>query len=486
MEKRDLSSYISMAKRNKDTADPGVISDEMIREYVRKHNEEHRIFGMDHVPLNQIRELRLSYQNIIVIQNLDHLNDLRTLYLDNNIIEHIEGLESLVMLEWLDLSFNSITVVEGLDSLAQLTDLSLYSNKIKEVDGGLDNCKLLNVLSIGCNKIATFDPTIKYLGQFDNLQVINLAGNDVCKNPDYTSRVVAYLDKLKYLDYRIITEDERQKALAEHSDEIKEKDRLRAKGEEEQKREEDEEEARVLEKANIQRTQNIKNQLKEAAATERDGHLSWLPGEAEKFDDYLEAVSELTTVFQKDIFAKNNERQRKIAAFSRTTEAREKELEQHALELIEELNKNRKMVFRRLEEEGEDLPTEEMEEQLIELKQKIMALEETLMDEELQYFDSANSAFATCSAQLQAIKSEISIKAEDYSKDQKKLLAEYVSWTNQELLKNLNKYHGENANLDQFSKELSDLLKDKETALGYVSQIDETHGGLFSDIVTPT
>jgi len=119
----------------------------------------------------------------------------------------IKGLETLVNLQWLDLSFNSIQAIENLEKCTKITDLSLYSNHIKTVTG-LDNLKLLNVLSLGKNRLSSLDDTIKYLSKLkNNLQVLKLAENDFAKGgeKEYNLRIIAHLRNLKYLDYELIT-----------------------------------------------------------------------------------------------------------------------------------------------------------------------------------------------------------------------------------------------------------------------------------------
>ena len=38
--------------------------------------------------------------------------------------------------------------------------------------------------------------------RFTNLQLLNLAGNPLCQDPDYKSFVLSHLKHLLYLDYR--------------------------------------------------------------------------------------------------------------------------------------------------------------------------------------------------------------------------------------------------------------------------------------------
>ena len=63
--------------------------------------------------------------------------------------------------------------------------------------GYLDNCTKLNVLSIGNNKIASFDVITSYFASKNNtmkfkfLQVLNVAGNPFTKEPDYKNYIIS-------------------------------------------------------------------------------------------------------------------------------------------------------------------------------------------------------------------------------------------------------------------------------------------------------
>jgi hypothetical protein len=41
-----------------------------------------------------------------------------------------------------------------------------------------------------------------YLVRFTNLQLLNMAGNPLCQDPEYRSYVLSHLKHLQYLDYR--------------------------------------------------------------------------------------------------------------------------------------------------------------------------------------------------------------------------------------------------------------------------------------------
>ena len=152
--------------------------------------------------------------DIVEIDNLIGLDNLTKLQLDNNIITRIQGLETLTKLKWLDLSFNMIEKIEGLDTLRLLEDLSLFSNRIVVLEG-LDSLENLNVLSIGSNLIASLDDSVKYLHKLrNNLEVLKIKDNAFRESgeKDYKRRILAFIQRLKYLDYQLIEEKEHGKA----------------------------------------------------------------------------------------------------------------------------------------------------------------------------------------------------------------------------------------------------------------------------------
>ena len=151
------------------------------------------------------------------------MDELVKLQLDNNIITKIQGLETLTKLRWLDLSFNLIEKIEGLENLVLLEDLSLYSNHIEKLEG-LDTLENLNVLSVGANCMRDLDGAVRYLfGLRNNLEVLKINQNDFkegTSEKEYKGRIIAYLSKLKYLDYELIEHKEREKAEGDFKNEL--------------------------------------------------------------------------------------------------------------------------------------------------------------------------------------------------------------------------------------------------------------------------
>ncbi|CAM9972148.1 unnamed protein product, partial [Pylaiella littoralis] len=123
--------------------------------------------------LLKIEVLRLDWQNIATIQNLDTFTNLRELYLQHNRIDVIEELDTLKSLEFLALGSNRIRRVENLHHLAKLQVLDLSDNMIEDVD----------------------------MQELPNTLVIfNLASNPCCSDPGLRQRVIFSLPGLMVLD----------------------------------------------------------------------------------------------------------------------------------------------------------------------------------------------------------------------------------------------------------------------------------------------
>ena len=226
---------------------PSVIDDEIIIEALREDPDNEEFVQGKNVDLvhvaNECHSLRLSFKNIIQIDNLQGFDKLIRLCLDNNVIEEIVNLEHLVHLEWLDLSFNNIKTIQGLDQLQHLRDLSLYNNRITDISG-LDGCTSLECLSLGNNQITSIDSIIK-LRPF-HLKMLTLAGNPVCHENEYKMVILAYLDGIKYVDYTLVDAEEVNIAKEQYQDELL-----------------DLEEKESIEKEKLQREDNQKSYMDE-------------------------------------------------------------------------------------------------------------------------------------------------------------------------------------------------------------------------------
>uniref|UniRef100_A0A8B9EZ06 Dynein regulatory complex subunit 3 n=1 Tax=Amazona collaria TaxID=241587 RepID=A0A8B9EZ06_9PSIT len=196
--------------------EPNVIDDELVQKVLEEECTEDigKIVRREGFNFKDVKELQLSFRNILQIANLWQFENLTKLQLDNNIIEKIEGLESLVHLVWLDLSFNNIEVIEGLATLVKLQDLSLYSNRISKIEN-MDTLQELQIFSIGKNNLTTLEDVV-YFRRFKHLQTLNLAGNPLCDDERYMLYVVSYVPNLVYLDFKLVRDSTVKEAVLQY------------------------------------------------------------------------------------------------------------------------------------------------------------------------------------------------------------------------------------------------------------------------------
>ena len=184
------------------------------------------------------------------------MEELVKLQLDNNIITRIQGLDSLHKLKWLDLSFNMIEKIEGLENLRNLEDLSLFSNRITKLEG-LETLENLNVLSVGSNNIKSLEEAVKYLHSLrNNLEVLKIKENDFKEQgeKEYKGRIIAFLSNLKYLDYELIEQKEREKADSDFKTEL---ESTQLETEDQKDNTEAKDNLNALQEANIQQTEQL-------------------------------------------------------------------------------------------------------------------------------------------------------------------------------------------------------------------------------------
>ena len=184
--------------------------------------------------------LYLHFQGFRKIQNLDSFKNLQVLYLENNSINKIEGLDKLTDLTCLYLQNNYIKEIEGLDNNIKLSILNLSNNKIKtiknmtklqklenfyisknELSTILDLNHLLELKSLSLLDIQNNNFTegstelLAFLNKLENLKVLYLKGNEVCRSiPNYRRTIIIKLVNLTYLDDKPIKEEDRVGAIA--------------------------------------------------------------------------------------------------------------------------------------------------------------------------------------------------------------------------------------------------------------------------------
>ncbi|OAD51971.1 Leucine-rich repeat-containing protein 48 [Eufriesea mexicana] len=196
---------------------PRVINQDMLLNLVTEQGPKEiagKLFYEDGIELNETKEIRIEFLNILKIDYLWVMPNLTKLKISNNIIEKIENLDVLVHLKELDLSFNHIKIIENLNNLTKLEILLLFNNEISEVES-INNLYNLTIFSIG-NNIITSWKHVLYLRKFKKLHSLNMSGNPCTKEEGYLDYVFAFIPQLIYYEYKMIPKEQRKDALEKH------------------------------------------------------------------------------------------------------------------------------------------------------------------------------------------------------------------------------------------------------------------------------
>eukprot|EP01138_Halocafeteria_seosinensis_P000792 gb/GECG01000813.1/.p1 GENE.gb/GECG01000813.1/~~gb/GECG01000813.1/.p1 ORF type:complete len:569 (+),score=133.71 gb/GECG01000813.1/:1-1707(+) len=333
---------------------------------------------LEEMELYELEGVALSFRKIHKIENLDAFTKLRTLQLDNNDIDKIQNLDKLTNLEWLDLSFNRIEKIEGLDNLTNLTDLSLANNNISNVDN-LECLQNLEVLSLANNQINSMAEVTK-LRQLPNLKVLCLDGNPVSHGEaDIRGAVIARLPSLHYLDYKLVTDEERETAFTDHRADVEKLKRNEEQLKQKQKQEAEQQEyLKHVRSAGLERLYTIWSTMSEE--DEDRERLMRIPDMDNMWNSYYEKVNKIIDDCLKEMMKIEEkmtaEKQDIDDALDVTKERADLKM-QHR---VDEFYRERKHTLRYLEEH--DMEEEEEQEMLQKLKDKNHQMKSELLEEE--------------------------------------------------------------------------------------------------------
>jgi len=236
---------ITMANRKAvEVTEPEVIDIPLLEECIIVTGGEEMSLQSKSLPFKEVNWLKLSFKNIVRIENLVGFIALQKLQLDNNHIRKIENLDHLTNLTWLDLSFNQIVKIEGIDTLTQLTDLCLTHNEIKKLEG-ISKLEQLEIFSCANNEISLTDE-LQTLRKFPHLRVVNFQNNPVCQDSEYQPVLLAFLKHLKYLDFRLVDDAKVQSAKEQYFSDLQQLTIDEAQEAQVKKREEEEAEKTAL------------------------------------------------------------------------------------------------------------------------------------------------------------------------------------------------------------------------------------------------
>mmetsp|Transcript_22613 Transcript_22613/g.27292 ORF Transcript_22613/g.27292 Transcript_22613/m.27292 type:complete len:515 (-) Transcript_22613:220-1764(-) len=355
--------------------DPNVINDDLIRSCIQLEGQTE---GLEekrkNTDFNEVEILSFSFKSVLKVDNLRGLVNLTKLQLDNNMISKIENLDHLVNLKWLDLSFNQIAKINGLDKLTKLTDVSFFANRIETIEG-LDTLSQLNVLSIGNNLIEQLE-TVMYLRRFKNLRLVNLAGNPMCRDPEYRSYVLSHVKNLKYLDYRLVEDSTVSAAREQYQDEMIE---LEEKEEQEEQKEKMETERqahlKLMAEANMAGVETLfEDMLRDDPEFSKLRLVPTLTDNLNEFrDKYNSYTEDFRTLMLENYEKKKEERQLWQKTVDKATITKDEE----ARHLIIEFERMKKRMFREIRDDpgAAELKLQLPRQENQNLRDKLMELE---------------------------------------------------------------------------------------------------------------
>ena len=190
------STRLKISELLKDPANQGLDWQERVIEVELNHQRLNSIQNMQR--LTNLRKASFCDNELVDICGLENNTLLEELCLEENRISKINNLGLLTNLTKLDMGKNKLTKIVGLSTLTRLTQLSLEDNNISSV-AGLEQLSSLMELYIGNNRISDLKE-VQYLKQLPKLLILDMAGNDVCREDNYRLFFIYNLKKLKVLD----------------------------------------------------------------------------------------------------------------------------------------------------------------------------------------------------------------------------------------------------------------------------------------------
>jgi len=337
--------------------------------------------------------------------------------LDNNIIYKIQNIEHLVNLEWLDLSFNQIERIEGLDTLVKLTDLSLYSNHIEQMSG-LDKLLELNILSLGKNRIKSYDQVVTYLRDIPNkLEVLTLEGNPCTEKDnkeDYSFYVIAYLNNLKYLDYHLIKQEDRDLAIEKHREDIDEREKIKdAEKNVIETPTMTKENKQLYEEAHVYCTVNIFQHILQI--DENNDKLKVLPNYQDIMQRTEEDIKDMTSNFQQKMLELHKNKKSTIEYCIEVMKGAERDSEKKSIQILNEFKQLFDQEVKSIN--FDNASDKELDTFQAKMFKEIDSLEEKLMTVEMRLVEILSVAVGDFNSKVDAINAEMNKLNSEYSKE---------------------------------------------------------------------
>lgn len=368
-----------------EVTEPEVIDIPLIEDCIVVTGGEEMQKERKNLRFEEVEWLKLSFRNIVRIENLMGLHKLLKLQLDNNHIRKIENLDHLLNLTWLDLSFNQIEIIEGLDTLVKITDLCLTHNKIAKIEG-ISALKDLEIFSCANNEITSTDE-LQQLRAFQKLRVVNFQSNPVEKDPEYQPVLLAFLKHLKYLDFRLVDEAKVSSAKEQYFSDLQQLQQIEGEEEKNQKKaqeiaERDERHA----KANMP---GVANLLVNMLAEDMEGEkLNLFPDFEDALEDFRDEFNDTWDKYEKDMLDLYQQKEDEKASFNKMYFGAIEAVDQRSKAMVADYKLLKKKTKQKIGSadfvnRAADTVAKEKKELITELRTRTQELKEKLLELEM-------------------------------------------------------------------------------------------------------
>jgi len=337
------------------------------------------------IPFDEVEWLKLSFKNIVRIENLMGLTKLTKLQLDNNHIKFIENLDHLQNLTWLDLSFNQIEKIEGLESLVKVTDLCLTHNKIGHVEG-IDTLVNLEILSLANNEIKGVDE-LTPLRKFEKLRVVNFQNNPVAMDAEYHHVLLAFLKHLKYLDFRLVDASKVQTAKEQYFSDLQQLQQEEA--EEDKKKKNAEEEASTIARHQAANMPGVGKLFSTMLAEDMEGEKLTLFSDFEDaLEDFRDQFNDEWDKFEVEMLELYEKKTGEVSKFQTMYHGAIEAVDQQSKGLVADFKLHKKKTKQRMmspdfQARAVDVVTKEKKELINDLRTRSQRLREQLLELEM-------------------------------------------------------------------------------------------------------
>jgi hypothetical protein len=361
----------------------------------------------------------------------------------------------------------------------------LYNNHIEEVSG-LGKLLELNVLSLGENRIRSYENVVHYLRDIPNkLEVLTLEGNPCIKKDnkeEYQNYVYAYLDKLQYLDYHIIKKENRLLALEKHREDIDERDNQKEadKGVIATPSMMSKERRSQLEEAHILCASDLfKRNLQEDELLQK---YTILPNYQDIMQHAEDEIRDKIEMFIDVMLKLHDKKQSTIDFCTNILREGERDSEKKSIELIDDFKAKYNQEYKKIN--WKDPSDDELDAFEERIHYFVEELEDKLMSVEMKLVESLADATDKFSKEVEAINNEMTSETSKFTKDVQGDVDKFIEELKGHAYKlndEINKEDDNNAINQWEDQDLIQLLYDRETVTQNFEQSKETQENKISE-----